>query len=48
MQLEIKQQETIPIAASVGKGTGSFPQKEKGDLSSQEHILHSSHGQVQK
>lgn len=48
MQLEIKRQETIPTPASAGKGTGSFPQKEKGDLSSHKDILHNLHGQVQK
>lgn len=48
MQLEIKWQETIPIPAPVGKGTGSFPQREKRDLSSQEDILHSLHGQGPK
>lgn len=47
MQLEIKQQETVPIPTSAGNSMVSFPQREPEDLSSQ-GVLYSLHEQVQK
>lgn len=46
MQLEIKQQETVPIPTSAGNSMVSFPPREP-DLSSQ-GVLYSLHEQVQK